>query len=272
MADFARKGLTLAFGLISTQVRLTGAVDKQTTPKLNTVCVGQPTGVHPDHPPVAVKQAMECSLCGVINDKSTLKKGQPSGDGFVIVDADKIKAARTETGDEHKKSIKFTAHKAEEVTKDTAPNGTLYYLEPEAGADAYALLRDLIAKHPEVAFVALYTVSSRVGMYVARVHDNTIVLEGLHRESELKAAPEFDDAPVNEDLYGMAEQFLNGMVTDFDADSYEDAYTARLTEMLESTRVVAGGLLLASEDTGDGKGVDLMSALKAELDKKEKAS
>jgi non-homologous end joining protein Ku len=263
MAEFARKGLTLAFGLISTQVRLTGAVEKDTTPRLNTLCVGNEKGSA--HAPRPVKQGYTCEDCGPLQDKTVLKKGQPAGDGYVIVDAEKVAEARTETGAEFKKSIKFTAHKATDVIDGTAPNGTLYYLAPEAGGDAYTLLRDLIVKHPEVAFVALYTVSSRVGMYVARVHDDTIVLEGRYRESELKAAPEFDQAPVNEQLYGMAEQFLDGMVTDFDADTYADGYTERIKQMLDATTPVA-----AASDGSEsaGTGVDLMAALQAELAKK----
>jgi len=263
MAEFARKGLTLAFGLISTQVRLTGAVEKDTTPRLNTLCVGAEKGT--DHAPAPIKQANTCAECGLLEDKTVLKKGRPAGDGYVIVDAEEVAKARTETGAEFKKSIKFTAHKAGDVIDGTAPNGTLYYLAPESGGDAYTLLRDLITKHPEVAFVALYTVTSRVGMYVARVHDDTIVLEGRYRESELKAAPEFDESPVNEQLYGMAEQFLDSMVTEFDADSYADSYTARINEMLDASTPVAAA---TSEADSGGAGVDLMAALQAELAKK----
>lgn len=262
MAEFARKGLTLAFGLISTQVRLTGAVEKDTTPRLNTLCVGTEIGA--EHAPTPIKQANTCGVCGLLEDKTVLKKGRPAGDGYVIADAEQITEARTETGAEYKKSIKFTAHPAGEVIDNTAPNGTLYYLAPESGGDAYTLLRDLISQHPEVAFVALYTVSSRVGMYVARVHGDAIVLEGRYRESELKAAPGFDQVPANEQLFGMAEQFLEGMVTGFDADSYTDSYAERIKEMLDLGTPVAG---LPSESPAAAP-VDLMAALQAELGKK----
>lgn len=262
MAEFARKGLTLAFGLISTQVRLTGAVEKDTTPRLNTLCVGTEKGT--EHPPAPIKQANTCAECGLLEDKTVLKKGRAAGDGYVVVDAEDITNARTETGAEYKKSIKFTAHPAGEVIDNTAPNGTLYYLAPEAGADAYTLLRDLILQHPEVAFVGLYTVSSRVGMYVARVHGDAIVLEGRYRESELKASPEFDQTPANPQLFGMAEQFLESMVTEFDPDSYADSYAEAIKAMLEVGTPVAG---LPSEET-PAAGVDLMAALQAELAKK----
>jgi non-homologous end joining protein Ku len=262
MAEFARKGLTLAFGLISTQVRLTGAVEKDTTPRLNTLCVGAEKGA--EHAPVAIKQGYTCASCGPLTDKAALKKGKPAGDGYVVVEQEEIATARTESGAEYKKSIKFTAHPAAEVIENTAPNGTLYYLAPEGAGDAYALLRDLIAAHAEVAFVALYTVSSRVGMYVARVHGDAIVLEGRYREAELKAAPELEPAEVNKDLFGMAEQFLEGMVTEFDADSYVDTYTEAIKAMLDASTPVAA----ESAAVESGAGVDLMAALQAELDKK----
>jgi non-homologous end joining protein Ku len=267
MAEFARKGLTLAFGLISTQVRLTGAVEKDTTPRLNTLCVGAEKNA--EHPPVAVKSGYTCSSCGPLADKAVLKKGRPSGDGYVVVEAEDISTARAESGAEYKKKIQFTAHPADAVLDNTAPNGTLYYLAPEGAGEAYSLLRDLIAKHPEISFVALYTVSSRVGMYVARVHDNAIVLEGRYREAEFKAAPEFDDAEVNEQLFTMAQDFLEGMVVDFDAKSYVDSYAEKIKAMLDMATPVAG---LTSEAPATSAPVDLMAALQAEIASKKAAS
>jgi len=263
MAEFSRKGITVAFGLISTQVRLTGAVEKETTPRLNTLCVGAESGT--EHPPVAIKTSYVCDQCGLLHDKTVLKKGRPAGDGFVIVEATDIEQTRAETGAEFKKTVKFTAHPAEDVLDGTAPNGTLYYLSPESGGDTYALLRDLIEKHPEVAFVALYTVSSRVGMYVARIHNGAIVLEGRHRESELKSAPEIPDADVNTELFDMAEMFLSKMVTEFEAESYADQYTEKIRSMLDVATPVAG--LPSDADAAPASTADLMAALQAELDK-----
>lgn len=268
MAEFTRKGLTLAFGLISTQVRLTGAVEKETTPRLNTLCVGTEKGT--DHAPVAIKMASTCAQCGPLEDKSVLKKGRPAGDGFVIADAEAVAEARDSSGAEFKKSIKFTAHPAGEVIGGTAPNGSLYYLAPEGQSDAYTLMKDLIGAHPEVAFVALYTVTSRVGMYVARVHSDAIVLEGRYRESELKVAPEFDQGPANPQLFSMAEQFLETMVTDFDAEQYVDGYAEAIKTMLDVGTPVAG--LATGEDTSPSTGIDLMAALQAEMAKLETAS
>jgi non-homologous end joining protein Ku len=204
-----------------------------------------------------------CDTCGLLADKTVLKKGRPAGDGYVIVEAEQVDNARSETGAQFKKSIKFTAHPAGEVLDGTAPNGTLYYLQPDGNGEAYALLRDLIVNHPEVAFVALYTVSSRAGMYVARVHNGAIVLEGRHRGSELKDAPEFDTPEVNEQLYGMADQFLEGMVTEFDADSYADGYVERIRQMLDMGTPVAG----VPAEGGPVGAVDLMAALQEELNK-----
>lgn len=264
MAEFARKDIALSFGLISTTVRLTGAVEKDTTPRLSTLCVGNESGNA--HPPVQAKQTMTCTECGPITDKSTLVKGSKSGGGYVIVDTETVQNVRSETAEQHKKSIKFTAHPAEEVLTRTAPNGTLYYLEPQtpAAVEAYGLLRDLIRDNPDKAFVSLYTVTSRIGMYVARVHNDAIVLEGLHRTSDLKSGPELPDMPENEALAGMAQQFLNSMVTEFDPESYEDTYAARLAEMLDVGTPVAALEGEAPTNTG---GTDLMAALQAEMEK-----
>lgn len=265
MAEFSRKDIVASFGLISTTVRLTGAVERENT-SLTTLCVGDEKGSA--HTPVQPKQKYYCPECDmVLEDRALLKKGHSHGDGFVLVDPDEVRQARDETAEQYKKSVKFTAHPAGEVLERTAPNGTLYYLQPQTAAavEAYALLRDLIARNPDRAFVALYTVTSRIGMYVARVHGDTIVLEGRHRVTELRETPEIPEAPENEALAGMAQQFLESMVDEFDPDTYKDTYAERLQEMLQLGTVVATSSddVQASAQTG----ADLMALLQAELDK-----
>ena len=256
MAEFSRKDVVVGFGLITATVRLTGAVEKDSTPRLSTVCDN-------GHDPLAVKQSLRCPDCG-IDDTTLFKKGQQVGDGFVLVSAETVKQVRDDTAERYKKSVKLTAHPSHEVLAGTAPNGTIYYLQPQTAAseETYFLLRDLIRDNPETAFVGLYTVTSRVGMYVARVHGDVIVLEGRHRASTMKDAPDLPSYTPNEPLKQVAEQLLAKITTSFDAEAYEDEYATKLSEILGMGTSVAAGAV----QSGAAAPVDLLDALRASLE------
>lgn len=235
MAEFTRKGITLSFGLISETVRLTGAIDKSAEVSLNTVCVGTEQGT--DHAPVGIKSQYVCTECGPISDRSTLRKGRKVGSGFQLVDTDQIKEVKSQTADTFKGKVALTAHPAEQVLTSTVGTGSFYYLSPEGAGDRYAIIRDLIDQHPELSFVAQYTVSSRVSMYVAHVRDGAIMLESREGSGKVKDAPDVS-GESNQAMLGMAEQLLDQLVVDFDAATYADTYTEKLQAMLEASQVV----------------------------------
>lgn len=258
---FSRKDITLSFGLVTETVRLSQALDKTTEEPLKSLCIGQGDA---DHAATPITSVYQCPSCGPIIDRGTLKKGRESGNGWAVVDQEDIAALKKDTSDQFKKSIALTAHPVDQVLNKTQPTGKLYYLEPQNAGERFAIIRDLIAKHPQYAFVAQYTVSSRVSTYVARAEGEAIILEA-RAEVSLLAAPEVEGT-ANPAMYEMAEQLLGGMVTDFDADTYADTYTTKLAEMLDAADVVEGA------DTPEGSKVhksstddDLLAGLAQQL-------
>lgn len=260
---FSRKGITLSLGLISEQVKLTGAVDKSSgDEQLKTLCVGM-DGT--EHAPSAISSKYHCPTCGDIHDRTQLKKGRPSGDGFVVVNPEDLNELKADTSEQFKKEVSLTAHPAEQVLNGTVSGDKRYYLQPEAAGQRFAVIRSLIADNPQYAFLAQYTVSARVSTYMARVEGDAILLEE-RTPAALLPAPQIEAEP-NEAMLEMAEQLLGTLVTDFDASNYADTYTERLREMLDAAEVTEGDTTtpVVAAAPKQSKDDALMAALEAQL-------
>jgi non-homologous end joining protein Ku len=259
---FSRKDISLSFGLVTETVRLTGAINKDAALSLKSLCVGQGTAEHAATP---ISSVYQCPSCGPITDRESLVKGHDTGDGWAIVTGDDIKELKADTSEQFKKKIALTAHPADQVLNSTQSGSKVYYLEPQAAGDRFAIIRDLIANHPQYAFVAQYTVTSNVATYVARVSGTAIVLEE-------RVQLDLNDAPVvegetNKPMYDMAAQLLGQMVVDFDASTYADTYTERLREMLDAANVVEGAEAPeGSKPRKKASDDELMAALQAQLE------
>lgn len=257
------RNITLTFGVVNEAVKLTGAVAKDDSTSLKNLCVGQGT----EHAPTPINSVYQCPSCGPITDRSTLKKGRPSGDGFAVVNQEDIAQLRADTSKQYKEEVSLTAHPADQVLNGTTDTGKRYYLEPAGGTGKrYAIIRDLIEAHPQYAFVAQYTVSSRVGMYIARVHDGVIVLEGVE-EAQLLPAPHVE-AEADKAMYEMLTQLVGGLVSDFDSSTYADTYTEQLRDMIDAADVLEPGATPSATTSKAKTSSDdaLMAALEAQLE------
>ena len=263
MASLA-KGVSLSLGLIGgATVRVEAA--KERAESFKTLCVGQNGTAHA---PSTVSYTKTCPTCGPITDHSTLKKGKPSGDGFIVVEESEIKQLKDTHAAAFKKSITLTPHPAEQVATSTAQGEKLYYLVPESGDDRYALLATLIEEHPEYAFMLMWTARSVATMYVARVADGVITLEERVHQSHLKARPTVTATP-DAALLAMATQVLGAMVKDFDPVTYEDGYATALSNLLASREAMAGGAVAAPTTTSviPDANAELIAALAALVNK-----
>lgn len=259
---FSRKDISLSFGLVTETVRLTGAIDKSSDTSLKSLCTGQGTAEHAATP---INSVYTCPTCGPVLDRDSLVKGAPQGEGWAVVAAEDLKELKEDTSAKFKKSIALTAHPIDQVLNNTQSGEKIYYLEPQKAGERFVIIRDLIANHPQYAFVAQYTVTSNVATYVARVSGDAIVLEERVQQS-LLPAPEVE-AETNKPMYDMAAQLLGQMVADFDLATYADTYTERLREMIESAAVVEGAEAPEGSTTPRKKASDdeLMAQLQEQL-------
>jgi DNA end-binding protein Ku len=66
----------------------------------------------------------------------------------------------------------------------------------------------------------------------------------------------------------MAKMLINSMDTPFDPSQYKDEYQWRLRELIETK--ISGKEVVAAEQEGPGKVIDLMEALRASVEKAQK--
>lgn len=260
MASLA-KGVSLSLGLIGgATVRVEAA--KERPESFTQLCVGQNGATHA---PSRISLVSTCATCGAITDKSTLKKGRASGDGYIVVEQEEIKQLKETHDAAFKKTISLTPYPSEQVFGSTAQGDKLYYLVPESGNDRYALLATLIEQHPEYAFCLMWTARSRATMYVARVTDGVICLEERVHEANLKPRPVVDGAP-DAALLAMADQVLPQMVQDFDPTTYEDGYLAALNALLASREATTGDNVpttASQPSVAENANAELLAALAA---------
>lgn len=245
-----RKGIALSFGLMACNVSIHSGIEKASASGNKLVCTGSFQGVdrvtgnpksHPEHPPNPISQVMTCRSCDDVVPYTSLKKGRPEGDGFVLLTADELTTAAADSLDLKKKSA-LTPHPTTQVDLATVPGEKFYYLTPEAGGEAsYASMRHLVESHPELTFMSLWTPSSRAAQFALKVKDDCLVWQERVRQENIREAPVVDvEAP--EPMLKMAEQVLGleGIVTDYDPTTYEDTYETKLAEILATKTAVPG--------------------------------
>lgn len=249
-------GVALSFGLISTAVDLTSALDKVSGTGNVRVC---DTG----HPATRITQPVTCPECGPIPYQQ-LKTARPVEGGLVVLEAEDLKEVRGDA-DAFKKKATISAHPAEQVEVRTSVGEKMYYLTPAKGHEAgYAAILSLVQSHPELAFMTQWTPRSSVAQFRVRAYNGALVFQERTREGTVRPAPDVSLGD-NEQLLAMAEQFLAmpGMVVEYDPTTYADKSQERLAAIVATKEVVpvegaTGGVTPVVVD-------DLMAKLAAHL-------
>lgn len=256
----ASRNITVTFGLLSIPAKLEKATEAKVS---NTnMCVGQPG--HASHEAMPVRMPKSCELCGTITDHHALVKGIKEGSTYKIVTQEEVAEKKAEFAGAYKGAVNLVPHPAEEFFGATGQGASISYVTPatDAAAQHYMLLVKLVEAHPELAFASLYTPVSATGLYVVRAHDGVLVLEERTRTQELKAAPVVT-GDVNDALYTMLEAVLDGFITPYDPEAYEDKYATALRKLAEESDVAVS--LRSGEEpaaTGVHADDDLMEKLR----------
>jgi DNA end-binding protein Ku len=142
-----------------------------------------------------------------------------------------------------------------------------YYVEPEqAGARAYLLLRDALAKSGKVG-LARVALRQRESLATLRTRDGVLVLETLLWPDEVRAAdfPFLDeDVEIRSQELRMASSLIDSMTEDFDPDQYHDNYREALEELVAAK--VEGHEVKAPKEPETAEPTSLLDALQASLD------
>jgi len=148
-----------------------------------------------------------------------------------------------------------------------------YYLEPEkAAAKPYRLLQKTLEKTKRIA-IAKFALRDRERLVSVRPLDGVLLLNTLHWPDEIRST---DDLDLPEDLsvpakeMQMAETLVDAMAMKFEPDEFKDEYKEAVEEIVKAKVEGKEGLIEAAEVEAETTVVDLMSALKASVERAKK--
>jgi len=147
-----------------------------------------------------------------------------------------------------------------------------YYLEPEkSAAKPYALLKQTLEKTGRVA-IAKFAPRDRERLVSVRSHDGVLVMNTLHWPDEIRSTEDLElpeDVKVSPAEAKMAENLVGMMAMKFEPDEFQDEYKKAVMEVVEA-KVEKRQIIEAPEPAAETTVVDLMSALKASVEKAKK--
>jgi len=147
-----------------------------------------------------------------------------------------------------------------------------YYLEPEkAAGKPYALLQKTLEKTGRVA-IAKFALRDRERLVSVRPLDGVLLLNTLHWPEEIRDAEDLDipaDVTVSSKEISMAETLVDAMAMKFEPDEFKDEYKEAVEEIVRA-KVAGREIIEAAEPEAETTVVDLMSALKASVERAKK--
>jgi len=113
-----------------------------------------------------------------------------------------------------------------------------YYLEPTRGAaKPYALLAESLKRSNKVG-IARFVMRTREHIGVVRPHGDTLIVEQLRYDSEIRpiaelVVPTVEVSAKTDKEIEMAIKLIDQMTEHFNPEDYKDTYNAELLEMIE---------------------------------------
>jgi DNA end-binding protein Ku len=214
-----------------------------------------------------------CSACGdeqhaAVVEYNDIVKGITRDETLVLLSKEDIDGLDTEAG-AGMEVLKFV-HASE--VDPVLYEGT-YYLAPDdnkgknkSAVEGYALLRHVLGESERVGIVR-YTYRQKTHIGVLRVLGEVLAVHPLRWPDEVRPTDELTTAhrkvELSPKMVKVAEALVESMMGSFDPAEYTDAYTARLTELVDAK--AAGGEFVPAE-SDDDDGADDVSDLLAKLE------
>ena len=250
----------MSFGMVAIPVRLYLATESSSKVSFNLLC--------PTH------------RSRIKNKRFCVEGDHEVAWGDVVRGYEYEKGNYVELTDEDLEKLPLRSSKAIDITgfiKDDELPGALYYqsayyLEPEKSAEKpYALLNKTLAKTGRVA-IAKFALRDRERLVSVRPQDGTLLMNTLHWPDEIRSTEDLDvpeDVKVSPAELKMAENLVGMMATDFEPSEYKDEYKQAVLKLVEA-KVEKKEVIEAPEPEAETTVVDLMSALKASVERAKK--
>lgn len=248
---------TISFGLVSVPVNLFSSSESKASVSFN--MLHKKCGTR-------LKQQYICPKEGeIVSRDDTVKGYEFSKDQYVILSPEELKAL------EEKATGAIDVIEFVPLSKvDRMYIEKVYYLGPDKGGDrAYRLLAAALDDTGRAA-LGQYAARGQQHLVLLRPLNGVIVMEQLHYSDEVRSTAEVPvpSGEVKPIELNMAKQLIEQTSNDsFEPDKYKDTVRERVLETIQ--RKIEGHDITAdiTPDTGGGKILDLMDALKASLAK-----
>lgn len=257
-----RKALAFQFGGLPCIVDLYNATVSQES--LSNVCEGPAGG--PAHAPAGIHNHPSCDVCGN-NDETTWKKGRKEGDDYTVVDVSEVKTLRENAIGGTKDTLTVFAHPAPDVHNSMQHGKGTYQVKPhkEAFRESYSAIVDTIKRHPERAFLLMWTPLTRTNVYELTVdsNDNLLMTERVRTEDvAVVNEPVLPIDPANQ--AAVDAMVLPNMSKPYDPATYADTFKADLDALIASRQGQPGAVVPgAAPKPNATSGVDLNSLLQS---------
>ena len=250
----------MSFGMVAIPVRLYLATESKSQVSFNLLC--------PEH-----KSRIKNKRWCVEGDHEVAWGDVVRGYGYE-------KGSYVELTDDDLEKLPLRSSKAIDIAgfvKDEELPGSLYYqsayyLEPEKSAEKpYALLNKTLAKTGRVA-IAKFALRDRERLVSVRPQDGALLMNTLHWPDEIRSTEDLDvpeDVKVSPAELKMAENLVGMMASEFEPSEYKDEYKQAVLKLVEA-KVQKKEVIEAPEPEAETTVVDLMSALKASVERAKK--
>jgi DNA end-binding protein Ku len=262
MAARSMGSLTISFGLISIPVKLYTATQSAGSISFNLL--------HKDCGS-RLKQQYTCIKEGVTVERDAMIKGYEfAKDQYVQFSPEEIKALE-EVGSHAVEIAEFVSiDSVDPVYYDKS-----YYLAPDKGAaKPYALLTQALRETNRCA-IARWATRGQANIVMLRPVENVMMMQQLHFAAEVRASSEIEvpQQDVKAAELNLAKQLIEQQASSkFDASTYVDEVKGRIEAAIQ--KKVEGQEISFAEtptESSEGKVIDLMEALRASLEKSQKA-
>lgn len=220
-----------------------------------------------------IKYQKVCPLCNEEVKPEDIVKGFEYEPGkFVIVSSEDIDSAKAEVQARTIEIVDFVS--LSEI--DPIYYDKTYYLSPQpevsSSAKAYILLREAMKRSGKIA-IARVTMRNKQTLCVLRVSSEVMILETIYYPDEIRPVSEIPALPgdikTDEKEMDIAKQLIDNLTAKFDASKYTDEYREALRKVIDAR--IMGKQVVTQSNIPENNVIDLMEALKASLQKTEKA-
>jgi DNA end-binding protein Ku len=243
---------TITFGLVNVPIKLYTATESKTV-HFSEVHVKD--GAKIEHRRWCPKDDVE------VDHGDTVKGYEVSGDSYVVLEKDEIKAAAGDRG-----KVVHLEEFVEAAAIDPVFYEKTYYAGSRESEDAYRLLHGALRESGR-AGIGRFSFHDREYLVVVRALDDVIALHTLRFHDEVVDPDELEldlgrVKPRPKEVE-MASRLVDTLQQDFEPDAYEDSYREAVLDLIRRKGRGKDIDLVAEEEPAHGD--DLAAALQASL-------